>query len=125
MSLFLRHILPDMIKNQRSGDFAADIYEKDNGIMVKMHVPGVRPDKIDISVENNYLHIRGEREDEREVADDQYYHREIRVGKFERVVALPSAVDQEGIRAEYKHGVLRIFLPKKHAGGKVKVSVVE
>lgn len=125
MPLLLRHITPHIVKNHRSGDFATNIYQKNDDIIVKMHVPGIHPDKIDISIEDNLLYIRGEREEEHETEDTSYFHREIRTGAFERIVTLPMAVDQAGIKAEYKHGVLKIFLPKKQTQEKIKVSVKE
>jgi HSP20 family protein len=97
----------------RSTDLAADVYENDNNVVVKLHIPGINPDKIDISFDNDYIRVSGSRDEENEIKDQNYYHKEIRSGSFERLIPLPAAVDEESTRAESKDGILRIFLPKQ------------
>lgn len=106
-------------------DLAADVYEKNNSIIVEMNIPGIDPDKIDITVEDQLLRISGKRDEEKEVKDKNYYSKEIRRGSFERVIELPSPVVVEKTTAEHKDGVLRVALPKKtpESAGKVKVAV--
>lgn len=106
----------DMLENvPRTQDLAADVYEENDHIMVKMHIPGIDPDKVDISVENEYLHVSGTREEREETEDQEYYRKEIRTGSFERLIPLPAPVDEENTRARYKDGVLTISLPQKKA----------
>src|SRR3989339_1956372 len=76
-------------------DLAVDVYEKDNNIIAEMSLPGIDPDKINISVENNYLCISGSREEAKEEVKKHYYSKEIRRGTFERVVHLPSKVEED------------------------------
>ena len=78
-----------------------------------MHIPGINPDNVDITVENEYLQVSGHRHEKDETEDEQYYRKEIRTGSFERVLPLPAAVDESNTRARYKDGVLMISLPKK------------
>lgn len=107
------------------GDLAVDVYEKDNNIIAEMNLPGTDPDKINISVENNYLCITGSREDSKEEVKKHYYSKEIRRGTFERVVHLPSKVEEDKVTAEFKNGELTITMPKaKEVGsGKIKIEV--
>lgn len=118
---------PSFPKLEKIGwDLAVDVFEKDNSIIAEMNLPGIDPDKIDISVEDNYLRISGSREDSKEEKKKHYYSKEIRRGSFERLVRLPDAVEKDKVKAEYKNGNLMITLPKAAASlkaGKVKVQV--
>jgi len=101
-------------ETHRTFDLATDVYEENQHIMVKMHVPGIDPDNIDISIENEYLHVSGNRQEREETEDQEYYRKEIRTGSFERLIPLPSPVDESQTQARYKDGVLTISLLKKH-----------
>ncbi|MBP9749356.1 MAG: Hsp20/alpha crystallin family protein [Candidatus Pacebacteria bacterium] len=107
------------------GDMAVDMYEDGNNLVAEMSVPGIEADKIDVSVEGNYLRICGRREEEKEKKTKQFYSKEIHRGSFERALRLPSAVNETKVSAEYKDGLLKIILPKleEKKAGKVKVMV--
>ena len=107
-----------MEEASRVTDLATDVYEENSNIIVKMHIPGIDPDKVDIAVENEYLHVSGTREEREESEDQDYYRKEIRTGSFERVLTLPVAVDEANTRARYQDGVLTISLPKKETAEK-------
>jgi HSP20 family protein len=98
-----------------SGDLAADVFEKDNNVIVEMNLPGIDPEKVEISVQDNYMRIAGSREEKQETKDKHYVSKEIRRGSFERIVRLPAAVEDKEANAEYDHGVLRVTIPKKKA----------
>lgn len=106
-------------------DLAVDVYEKGNDVIAEMNLPGIDPDKINISVEDNYLRISGSREESKEEKKKHYYSKEIRRGSFERIVRLPDAVQKNKVKAECRNGELVITLPKVAAAkaGKVKVRV--
>ncbi|HZD58977.1 MAG TPA: Hsp20/alpha crystallin family protein [Anaerolineae bacterium] len=89
-----------------------DIYEKENNIIVRMDLPEVKPEDVDISIVDNTLRIKGERKHIEEVKEENYYRTERRFGSFERTIELPVAVKTEEIKATYKEGVLQITLPK-------------
>lgn len=107
------------------GDLAVDVYEKDNNVIAEMNLPGINPDNIEISVENNYLHVSGSREESKEEKKKHYYSKEIKRGSFERVVRLPSKVQEDKVSAEFKNGELLITLPKsaETSSKKVKIEV--
>jgi len=107
------------------GDMAVDMYEDGNNIIAEMSVPGIEPDKVEVTVEGNYLRIVGKREEEKEKKTKRFYSKEIRRGSFERALRLPDPVNEAKVAAEYKDGVLKVILPKlgEKKSGKVKVVV--
>lgn len=106
-------------------DLAVDVYEENSNVVAKMQLPGIDPQKIDISVEDGYLRVSGAREEEHEEMKKNYFSKEIKRGSFERAVRLPKMVVADKTSAEYKDGVLIITMPKKSEPkeGKVKVTV--
>jgi HSP20 family protein len=92
---------------------AVDIYEKDGNIVLKAELPGVEAKNVDVRVENNVLTLRGERKLEDEVKKENYHRVERSYGAFTRSFTLPSVVDTEKIKGEFKDGVLKVTLPKK------------
>ncbi len=106
-----------------SRELAADVYEENGNVIVEMHVAGINPDKVDISVEGDHVRVTGSREEQKETEDRDYYAKEIRRGSFERIIHLPAAVDREKTRAEIHEGVLKITLPKKSKAEAHKVKV--
>lgn len=87
-----------------------DVYETEENLMVKVEVAGMREDDFEVSVEDQVLLIRGSRPD---INERRAYHQmEIRFGKFEITLGLPSGVDLDKASAEYKDGFLTIVFPK-------------
>lgn len=103
---------------------AVDICETEGEFLVKAEIPGVEQPDIDIRVRENILTIEGERKLHHTVMEG--YHRIERVyGRFQRSFLLPVSVDQDGITASLKDGILRIVLPKKGETEKRHVKVAE
>lgn len=100
---------------------SCDVFEDDSNIIVKSTLAGVKPENIEISISNDLLTIRGFREDEDEVSEDNYYCRECYWGAFSRSIVLPREVDQKKIDASLKNGVLTIKLAKKYKTSAIKV----
>jgi HSP20 family protein len=92
---------------------AVDIYETENELVLKADVPDVNERDMDIQVENNLLTIRGERKFDKQVKEDNYLRVERTYGSFSRSFSLPSTINSEAIKADYKNGVLTIELPKR------------
>src|SRR5258708_3162960 len=90
---------------------AVDIFEQDGNIVLKAELPGVDPKDVDVRVENNVLTLRGERKLDGDVKKEGYHRVERAYGSFGRSFTLPTVVDTEKIKAEYKDGVLRVTLP--------------
>ena len=92
---------------------SVDIYETENELVIKADLPELNEKDIDICVENNMLTIRGERKFEQKVKEENYLRIERSYGSFSRSFSLPNTVNTEAIKAEYKHGVLTVELPKR------------
>jgi len=90
-----------------------DVYEDEQGIRVKMEVPGVDEKDIDIRLENNLLTVSGERKLESETKEKNYQRIERRYGSFTRSFTLPNTVNTEDVKAAYAKGVLTIHLGKR------------
>lgn len=90
-----------------------------------MNTAGIDPDKIEIAVHNNTLRVFGSRDEKEVVEDKHYYKKEIRRGSFERIISLPSPVDQSKATAECKDGVLYIVLPKTKATKQSTIKIVK
>lgn len=91
---------------------ACDIFEDKDGVKLVMEVPGVRPDDVNLQLENNVLTIRGEKRQEMEEKADRVHLYERSYGSFERTFSLPSTVDADRIEADISDGVLTVVLPK-------------
>lgn len=90
-----------------------DIFEDSEGITLKVELPEVDANDVDIQIEGNALTLRGERKLEN-VDKQQGYHRvERSYGAFSRRFTLPTTVETGNVTARSRDGVLRIFLPKK------------
>jgi HSP20 family protein len=97
---------------------AADIYETESGYAIAIDLPGISRDAVEIDVDDNRLIVKGTRNVE------QSKHRNERPrGKFARSFSIPGSVDQGGIGADYKDGVLQIRLPKRQEQKAQKITI--
>ncbi|ABF43765.1 heat shock protein Hsp20 [Candidatus Koribacter versatilis Ellin345] len=98
-----------------SGAFVppVDVYEDEQGLRLKLEVPGIDEKDLDVSIENNTLTVRGERKFEKEEKEENFRRVERRYGSFVRSFTLPTTVDAEKVTAAYKNGVLELALGKK------------
>lgn len=90
-----------------------DVSETEDEIIVKADIPGVKPEDIEINLVDNVLTIKGEKKREKEEKKENFYRVERYYGTFMRSIQIPSEVDVEKIKAQYKDGVLKVTLPKK------------
>ncbi len=102
---------------------AVDIYEKDGNIVLTAELPGIEPKAVDIRVENNVLTLQGERKFDQELQKDSFHRVERAYGSFTRSFTLPTVVDTEKIKAEFKEGVLKLTLPKKEEAKPKQIQV--
>ena len=91
---------------------AADIVELEKEFLIKLDLPDVKREDVQVHAEEGDIVIKGVRKFERDVKDVKLVRREIFYGEFERVFTLPENVDVKTIKAECKDGVLRVHLPK-------------
>jgi HSP20 family protein len=91
---------------------AVDVAETDKAYEIKAELPGLDEKNIEVKVANGVLSIKGEKQEEREEKDKDYYRRERSFGSFERSFQLPDDIEQDKIDATFKNGVLSVVLPK-------------
>jgi len=104
---------PELGELEGTAGFAIDVYQDDQGYVVKAAVPGVKPEDVEITVDEDVLRIKAESKQEKEVKEDQYLRREIRWGTVQRALRLPPDVDVEKIEASFENGILPLRLPRK------------
>ncbi|HYL20550.1 MAG TPA: Hsp20/alpha crystallin family protein [Gemmatimonadales bacterium] len=91
---------------------AVDIFEQPDAIRITAELPGVKPEQLKISLENNVLTIHGSKEQVAQERTERVHRYERTYGAFERSFTLPTSVDAGNIKASYEHGVLTVTLPK-------------
>jgi HSP20 family protein len=91
---------------------AAELDETDDAYQLKLEVPGLEPDDINIEATAEAVSISGERKSETETVENGMTRSEFRYGKFQRVLPLPGRIDHQHIAADYRNGVLKLTLPK-------------
>jgi HSP20 family protein len=107
----------------QDGELPVDMYQTGDAIVIRALVAGVSPDDLDIAITRDMVTIRGSREEYREAADDDYYHRELFWGSFSRTLLLPEEVVIDEADAQEKHGMLEIRLPKVDKGRSARLKV--
>lgn len=102
-----------------------DVVETEDEIRVVAELPGMRADDIDLSLENNILTVSGEKvQENREGSEKENYHlSERRWGRFSRAFVLPRDVESDGIRADFREGVLTITIPKSEKAKPRRIEV--
>lgn len=100
-----------------------DLSETDNTVDVRMDLPGIKAEEIDIHLTDNTLTVSGERKEEKEEKGKTFHRVERRQGRFSRTVTLPCCVDDSKVDAQYKDGVLTIKMPKTDEAKSRKVKV--
>jgi HSP20 family protein len=98
-----------------SGTFVppVDVYEDEQTLILKLEIPGVNEEDLNVSLENNTLTIQGERKFEKEEKEENFHRIERRFGSFARTFRLPNTVDTEKVEANYEKGILKIALAKR------------
>jgi HSP20 family protein len=94
---------------------AAEMTETADAIHLKVEVPGLDAKDIDIEVTTDSVSISGERKSETKTEEEGMTRTEFRYGKFRRVIALPTRIENTNVKAEYKNGIFNLTLPKAEA----------
>ena len=111
---------------QRPGQgfaFPVDVTENEDNYYVKASLPGISPDDVNISVQENVVTIQGETKQEDENKEQRWHMRERRWGSFSRSFTLPAGVDANNVQAEYENGVLSLTLPKSQEAKPKRISI--
>lgn len=120
---FSEDFMPALFPTIRFSAIPVDIYEKDNQLFVEVGLPGLKKEDIKIKIKDDYLIINVAKEEKEEEKKENYYRKEIRRGKFERLIRLPYEVNEKEAKAEFNNGILKISFPleKKEEEREIKI----
>jgi HSP20 family protein len=106
---------------------AVDIFETENELVLQADLPDIKPEEINLQVENQTLTLQGHRRFEQQANKAGYHRIERSYGSFVRTFSVPQTVDAEKVSADYNNGVLTVKLPKKEAAKprQVKIGVTQ
>ncbi len=105
------------------GMLPLDVAETENEFVVTASLPGVKPEDVEMAVQNNTLTLRGEVKAEEERQGKQWHVRERRFGSFQRSVTLPTAVNADACEARYENGLLTVTLPKSEVAKPKRIRI--
>jgi HSP20 family protein len=116
-------VRPATAQNGKNFIPALDLSETAEGYLVEAALPGVKPEEVEITVENNVLTIKGETRQEVDEQKRNFHRVERRFGSFQRTIGLPTSVKADAIQASLTNGVLRLEIPKAEEVKPRKISV--
>jgi HSP20 family protein len=102
---------------------ACEVYDDEDRVVVRLEAPGMEKNDFDLQVLEDHLVVRGEKQMEQERSEGGYHITECAYGSFERAIPLPAGVETDAASASYRHGVLRVELPKSAAHRRRSISV--
>jgi|SRR4051812_48973528 len=102
---------------------ALDLHEDKDNFFIRAELPGMKKEEIEISLHDGVLTLSGERKGEKKHEDAEIHRSERFVGRFQRTLTLPSAVDADKVKATYENGILTITLPKSEAAKPKQIQV--
>ncbi|EKE15526.1 MAG: Small heat shock protein [uncultured bacterium] len=105
------------------GQLTIDVYQTENDIIIKSTIAGVKPEDLDVTINNDMVIIKGERKNEEKITADNYYYQECYWGGFSRSVVLPVEIISDKAEASLKNGILTIKLPKADTTKSKKIQV--
>jgi len=105
------------------GELSVDVYQTPNEIIIEAMVAGVKPEDLHLSITRDMVTIKGRRDGNTQVIEDNYFYRELYWGTFSRTILLPHEIEIEEVEAVEKHGLLIIRLPKIDKAKQAKIKV--
>jgi HSP20 family protein len=114
---------PLSLRSVPRGTFPAiNVYDQGHAVVMTAEAPGMKNEDFELSVLGDALTIKGERKVE-EAEEERYYRRERPMGAFARTVTLPTAVNADSVKAEYRDGVLRVYMEKAEEAKAKKIKI--
>jgi HSP20 family protein len=110
-------------EESKDAELTVDVHQNAEMIVVKAMIAGVRPEDLDISITRDTITIKGHREEERSIREEDYFVKELYWGSFSRVITLPEEIDVDEAEAVEQHGLLILKLPKFDKGRQAKLKV--
>jgi HSP20 family protein len=105
------------------GQLTIDVYQTDNDIIIKSTIAGVKPEDLDVAINNDMVTIKGERKNDDVIPGESYYYQECYWGGFSRSILLPVDIISDKAEASLKNGILTIRLPKADVTKVKKIQV--
>ncbi len=99
-------------EENEEAELSVDVYQTPTDIIVQTMVAGVKPEDLELSIARDTITIRGEREESRNIDEDNYFVKELYWGKFSRTIMLPAEVEPEEVEATERHGLLTVKIKK-------------
>mgnify|MGYP000945689509 FL=1 len=99
-------------QDDAEGQLTIDVYQTDDAIVIKSTIAGVKPEDLNVAINNDMVTIKGERKNEESVPNGNYYYQECYWGPFSRSILLPVDIISDKAEASLKNGILSIRLPK-------------
>ncbi|MBU1558118.1 Hsp20/alpha crystallin family protein [Patescibacteria group bacterium] len=108
---------------QEEGELTIDMYQDPENVIIKTMVAGVLPEDLDVAISRDLVTIKGKREESHIIDEEDYFANELYWGSFSRTITLPTEINIEEAKAEEKHGLLILTLPKTDRGRQTKLKV--
>jgi len=99
-----------------------NVYDRGNAAILTAELPGVKPEDVELTVLGDSLTLKGERKSE-QTNGERYYRQERPTGVFERTVTLPTAINPDSVKAEYRDGILTVHMEKEEKAKVKKVQI--
>jgi len=112
-------------EDYEEGQLSVDVFQTKDAIVIKSTIAGVKPEDIDISINNDMVTIRGKREIDETISEDDYFYQECYWGGFSRSIILPVEIMPDKVDASLKNGVLTVTLPKAKKSQAFNIKVKE
>jgi len=113
----------EWLDDSLEGQLSIDVFQDKDNVIIKSTIAGVKPEDIDIAINNDLVTVKGKRENEKTIKQDDYFYQECYWGNFSRSIILPVEVKAENANAELKNGILTITLPKAKPNKAISVKV--
>lgn len=113
----------EVYEEEEEGELSVDVYQTQSEIIIEAMVAGVKPEDLHLSITRDMVTIKGRREANSTVSDEDYFYKELYWGNFSRTILLPHEVVIEDAEAVEKHGLLIIRMPKVDKARQTKLKV--
>ncbi len=110
-------------EENEEAELSVDVYQTPTDIVIQTMVAGVKPEDLELSIARDTITIRGEREESRNIDEENYFTKELYWGKFSRTISLPAEVEPEEVEATERHGLVTIKIRKVDKAKKNTVKV--
>ena len=116
---------PSWPASQEEGELAIDLYETKDKLVLQAVIGGLKAEDLDISIANDLISIKGERQRDEKDSIEKFYYQECFWGPFSRSIVLPQEVNADKAKASLKNGLLTVILPKLEKAKKKTLAVEE